>query len=384
LRDAAFEAVAKKVANGDRKWIAVLSKSSSPSYRSVYEQLAIREDLPLFSMDSARTAPRILREFALVQRIARVEVGPVLRASLNELKRFRPRARIWLFAKGIATHRTVGLARTLMKLPRLASPRVATLMNSASGNLSESDYVALLDAYLKWNQKEARITGEINMRLSRLYEDKATALATTILRLSTKRNLKALRSLLEKITLTPSAQYCALALVHLGSLTDIVKTIKKVEQVAYDIRYWFQIEMGHIIEKRMEEIGGPVPNELLRICRKRGFWNGDLSWRSKVAAKDKLPLKYMGNRALYLRMVAHAMIGAARQENLDLLERLAQHNYRMIAKAAAARLAQLGGDDGMKMLQSGVTTAIERGNAEAFGLAVRDAEIQQFGLIETG
>jgi hypothetical protein len=382
LRDAAFEAVAKKVANGHRKWIAVLSKSSSPSYRSVYEQLTIREDLPLFSTDSARTRHRMLREFGLVQRIARVQVGPVLRTSLNELKTFRPRARIWMFAKGIATHRTVGLAGTLMRLPRLGSSRVATLMNSASGNLSESDYMALLDAYLKWNQKEARITGDVNVRLSRVYEDKATALAMTILRVSTKRNLKALRILLEKIALTPSAQYCELALVRLGSLTDTVKTIKKVEQVGYEVRYWFQIEMGHIIEKRMEEIGGPVPNELVRICRRKGFWDGDLSLRSKVAAKDKLPLKCTGNRALYLRMVAHAIIGAARQDNLDLLERLAQHNYRMIAKAAAARLAQLGGDAGMKMLQSGVTAAIERGNAEAFGLAVRNAEIKQFGLIE--
>ena len=132
----------------------------------------------------------------------------------------------------------------------------------------------------------------------------------------------------------------------------------------------------------MKEIGGPVPIELLSIYRRKGFWDGDLSWRSKVAAKDKLPLKYMGNRALYLRLVAHAVIGAARQDNLDILERLAQHNYRMIARAAAARIVQLGGDDGMKMLQSGVTAAIDRGNAEAFGLAVRDAEIERFGLAE--
>jgi hypothetical protein len=255
-------------------------------------------------------------------------------------------------------------------------------MNSASGNLSEADFLALLDAYLMWNQKEAGLVGKMNRRLSRVYEEKASALAKTILRLSTKRNLKPLRNSLKKISLTPSAQYCALALVLLGNSTDIVKTIKKVEQVGYDVRYWCQIEMGRIVEKRMKEIGGPVPIELLRIYRRKGFWDGDLSWRSKVAAKDKLLLKYMGNRALYLRLVAHAMIGAARRENLDLLERLAQHDYRMIARAAAARLAQLAGDDGIKVLQSAVTAAIERGNAEAFGLAVRDAEIQRFGLVE--
>jgi hypothetical protein len=255
-------------------------------------------------------------------------------------------------------------------------------MNSASGNLNEPDFLALLDAYLEWNQREAGLAGKMNRRLSRVYEDKASVLAKAILRLSTKDNLKPLRNSFEKITLTPSAQYCALALILLGTSADIVTTIKKVEQVSYDIRYWFQIEMGRIFERRMKEIGGPVPIELLRICRREGFWDDDRGRTSKVVGKDKLPLKHSDNRALYLRLVAHAIIGAAGQNNLDLLEKLAQHGYRMIARAAAVRLAQLGGDGGIKMLQSAVTAAIERGNSEAFGLAVRDAEMQRFGLAE--
>ena len=71
------------------------------------------------------------------------------------------------------------------------------------------------------------------------------------------------------------------------------------------------------------------------------------------------------------------------EDNLDLLQRLAQHKYRMIAGAAATRLAQLAGDEGIKMLQSAVTTAIEHRNAEPFGGAVRDAEIQRFGLLSS-
>ena len=382
VRDAAFEAVAKKVANGRRKWIAVLTKSSSPFYRSTYELLAIDGNLPLFPINPSRTVSRPMQEFGLVQRIARAEPGPLLRTSLNELRKIRPRAHVWLFAKGIATHRTIGLAPTLIKLPRLGSSKVATLMNSARGNLNSSDFLALLDAYFEWNQKEARLADEMNRRLSRVYEDKASALAKTILRLSTKQNLKPLRNSFEKITLTPSAQYLALALVHAGTSADIVRTIKKVEQAGYDIRYWFQIEMGRIFEKRMREIGGPVPIELLRICRRKGFWDDDRGRTSKVARKDKLPLKHLDNRALYLRLVAHAVVGAAGQNDLDLLEKLAQHDYRMIARAAAVRLAQLGGDDGIKILQSAVKEAIERGNAEAFGIALRDAEIQRFGLAE--
>jgi hypothetical protein len=382
VREAALEAVAKKVATGHRRWIAVLSKSSSARLRSAYEQLAIREDLPLFTINSSSPPSRPLREFGLLQLIARVEPGPPLRTSLNDLRRLRPRARIWLSAKGIVAHRTSGRPSTLRKLRRLKASKIETLLNSASGRVSEPDFLALLDAYVTWNQKEAALAGQTNWRLRMIYEDKASALAGTILRISASRKLRALHDSFEKITLTPSAQYFVLALARVGGSTDIVKIIKRVEQADYDIRYWFQIEMGHIIENRMRELGGPVPIELVGISRRNGFWEDPRARRSRMARKDKLALKSLDNRALYLRLVAHAMIGAARRDNLDLSKRLAQHGYRMIAKAAAVRLAELGTDGGIKMLQSVSTDAIEHGNAEAFGLAVRGAEIQRLGLAE--
>lgn len=67
---------------------------------------------------------------------------------------------------------------------------------------------------------------------------------------------------------------------------------------------------------------------------------------------------------------------------LDLLKDLSLHEFRMIARAAAIRLAQLAGDPGIRMLQSAVTDAIEHQHAEAFGLAVRDAEIESLGLVK--
>jgi len=382
VREAAFQAVARKVANGSRQWIALLSKSSSAFYRSAYEQLATREELPLFPINSTSTASRPLREFGFVQRIVRAEPGQALRTSLKDLKKRRPRARIWLFAKGIVTHRTLGLQSTLGKLPRLEASKAATLMNSASGSVSELDFVALLDAYVKWNKKEAAFAAETNQRLWRIYEDKASVLGETILRISAQRNLKLLRDSFQKITLTPSAQYLVLALARFGSSTDIVKIISGVEQADYDIRYWFQIEMGHTFESRMRELGGPVPVALAEICRRKGFWEDSRSRGSKLARKNELPLKSRDNRALYLRLVAHAIIGATGQDDIELLKRLAQHEYRMIARAAAVRLAQLGGDGGIKALQSASTDAIVHGNAEAFGQAVRAAEMQRLGLAD--
>jgi hypothetical protein len=140
--------------------------------------------------------------------------------------------------------------------------------------------------------------------------------------------------------------------------------------------------MGAIVEKRMKEIDGPVPQELVRIYKKRGFMESRYSRRSGIGPKDNLPLTNLANHTLYLRLVSHALIGAARPHDLNLLERLAQHTYSMVASAAATRLTELAGDRGIKVLQSSVTPSIEQGRAKTFGLAVRAAEIQKLGLTD--
>ena len=75
-------------------------------------------------------------------------------------------------------------------------------------------------------------------------------------------------------------------------------------------------------------------------------------------------------------------IGSSGKGDLDLLRRLCLHEFRMIARAAAIRLARLAGDPGIRLLQSAVTVAIEHQHAQAFGLAVRDAQIDSFGLLD--
>jgi hypothetical protein len=64
------------------------------------------------------------------------------------------------------------------------------------------------------------------------------------------------------------------------------------------------------------------------------------------------------------------------------VRRLTQHEFRLIAKAAAIRLIQLAGKDGIRILQSAIPEAIERGDAESLRLALRDAEIQTLGLAD--
>lgn len=54
----------------------------------------------------------------------------------------------------------------------------------------------------------------------------------------------------------------------------------------------------------------------------------------------------------------------------------------MIARAAAIRLTTIAGSNGIRMLQSTAIEAIESENAESLAMALRDAEIQEFGLAQ--
>jgi hypothetical protein len=130
----------------------------------------------------------------------------------------------------------------------------------------------------------------------------------------------------------------------------------------------------------MRSLRSSPPAELLRIYEHNEFWR-DPRVKSLSSRRSQLPLKNIDNRALYVRVVANALSGSAGLDDLKLLQALSQHEYRLVARAAAVRLAQFG-DDGMATLQSAVSGAIEHRVAENFGAAVRDAEIQRFGLIE--
>ena len=323
-----------------------------------------------------------MREFWLLQSLARAKTSQALRKASDELRRFRPRARTLLFGRAIAAHRNFGVAPALKSICRHDASKVVTLLNSIQPSLAESDFLSLLDSYFFWNQREAGLGDDSNRRLRKIYESKSTAVAETILRTSAQGNLGLLRSAFQRIALTPSAQYLTTALICLGDASDTVAVIKRIEDANSEIRYWYQIEMGQIVGRRMRDLGGPIPPELLEIVQQDDFWDDPRALSLKSAHSTERPLKSLYNRALYIRIVAHAVIGAARRDNLDLLKDLSQHKFRLVARAAATRLAQLGRDVGFKTLQSAVTDAIVHQHAEAFGLAVRDAEIEDCGLLE--
>lgn len=97
---------------------------------------------------------------------------------------------------------------------------------------------------------------------------------------------------------------------------------------------------------------------------------------------DLLPLANSDNRPLFIRLVAHALVGAATLEDAELLCRLATHGYRMVARAAGLRLVVLAGSDGIGRLQKALVTVDEHEDLNSLLTATRDAELQLYGLAQ--
>ena len=183
-------------------------------------------------------APRPMQEFVLLQEVSRAQGPKETRVAFRALKKFRPRTRSLLFAKGMFMQRTRGLQAVLSQVSRMRGTRAAILLSSVGKKLTDAEFQALLETYLLCNQKEASYIDAESRRVRAIYEDKATALATAILSAATVPKLEPLRRMFERIILTPSAQHYVLALLSVGKPKDVLGIIKKVEQQPTEIRYW--------------------------------------------------------------------------------------------------------------------------------------------------
>lgn len=379
VREAAIEAISQRVAGGSRKWISDMGKSSSATKREVFEHLAIRDCLPLMPLESGT---RSQREFAHLQRVSRAKTPQGTRASFGALQRFRPRSRSLLFAKSILLYKSGRIQAILKQVRKLRAARAPLVLEPLRGELGREDFMALLRAYAEWNKQEAEHMEESSWHRRRMYEEKATALANAIQRTAGARDLSALRRFFRRVALTSSAQNYVLALMKVGHARDVISLIERVGGAEYTIQYWFQIQISRAVESRMRVVANGVPKRLQIISSLKGFWEDARAGKSKFRKKDSLAVRTQYNRALYLRLVAHAVIGAARRSDLAILKKLTQHEFRLISRAAAIRLTELGGDDGIGLLQELATEAVTHGKAESVASALRDAEMQALGLAQ--
>jgi hypothetical protein len=377
IRAAAFEVVVRKIRGGDADWIAKLWKTSSLFLRSAYEQLIFRPDV--VPADAVLTQ-RAYRELALLRQLARGKNRREVRDLQKALKSIRPRVRTRLLARGIALARLYGPRAVVNQAKRVGNYKAFILLGALPSYVEGSVVKELLSEYLARNVEEAKHFHLNNRDRRQFYESRANAFALPIFRLATQGDAPLLRKAMSQIQLTPSAQYVMLALLRLGDGTDVVRLLRAIAESDMDIRYWLQIEVAHATEERMQSLGTELPSEIKSVLEKKEFWRDPAVGHRHRTITGDLPLKNKSNRTLYVRIVAHAVIGAAQKADSDVLCRLVSHAFSLVSRSAAIKLITLFGDKGMQIIQSKISDMIQDGDAKNVAQALRAAEIHQFGL----
>jgi hypothetical protein len=208
------------------------------------------------------------------------------------------------------------------------------------------------------------------------------AIAEAIHRCMSARNLPRLRRSLRTISLTPSTRAIIHSLLKFGTTSDLKLILHRLATANDHVDIWNHTELGRTILERLGKAAEGVPRFLRDILEKREFGEYiPANERAKHPKSELLALKSMENKALYVRLAAYSAIGSATLKDAETLLHLTQHNFGLIARAAAVRLARLKGQDSLRELSAFVGNRTEEGAVESLAYALRSAEMQVFGLI---
>lgn len=172
-----------------------------------------------------------------------------------------------------------------------------------------------------------------------------------------------------------------LALLTYGNIDDFKLVLTRIEEVEYKIDFWNHTELGRAIAKQIANIVTGIPDFLIEIMEKKEFWQYiQANDRKRMAKNDLLQIQDLSNRALFVRLTAYAMIGAANLDNQEHLVRLAIHNYGLIARGAAIRLVRLLREEAIRKLNAKIDDSILDGQSNSLADALRYAEIEFYGI----
>jgi hypothetical protein len=377
VREACVAAVALRIRGGQWEWIDRLRGSSSVFLRRGYEALVLRDDVPAPGHDVPMT--RALVEFSLLKRLSSARSSSEARRAYDAIRKARVRSHALRFGMALCCLRSGRLAMLLKKVRRATSDEAQTYLAAVSGAMTTADVGRLVSAYTCLNAKEGS-------RYERpVVSTRAHAVAAAILRCSSDQHLPRIRRAMKAIRLTPSSREIALALLTHGGGADLRLVLDRVGEARDAVDFGNHTELGQALQERMEGLHEGCPRFLTGLAQKAEFWEYfPARERATQARRSLLPIKCVDNRALYVRLVAHGLIGTVRVGQEDDLVALAGHNYRLIASGAAIRLVRLGGDGAFRKLSARVDAVLQEGRAGIFAVALRAAEMEFFGLTKAG
>jgi hypothetical protein len=365
--------VSKKVTGRrfiEGKWslLQKISNSTSKYLQETYREMVIDPDVPAPPSDGSR----VIEEFRALKMIKSGGSESAVEDTLVRLKQMRPSNRSRLLGEGLVAVRRGQIDKLLKMVKSRPRKEVGVMLGALAGSLAANDFNALLATYEAWNKRE------LDERIAPAVYGKAEALAGAVARTTRPELMAALRATIKRIRITYSARTLVLALLSHGRTQDVALVLQRVADNESRIEFRNHTELGRETARRMAEIAGTIPDFLRAILNKREFWEHRAD--GELSSEDLLPLHSAINRPLYVRLAAYATIGAAGEKDAESLLGLAMHPFGLIARAAVIRLIHILKAKAFNQLMNAMTVDMPERKAESFAAAIRDAEIEYYGI----
>jgi hypothetical protein len=178
-----------------------------------------------------------------------------------------------------------------------------------------------------------------------------------------------------QIELKPSARDIVVALLANGDVDEVTAVLSKIGSFPREMHYENHMELCLAAKQMLIKSSREIPDIYISWAKSRNFWRYiSIQERRSVSRDALLPLENQANRPLFIRLLAHAIVGLVRSSDDTLLRSLLHHSFSSISSAAAARICELIGDPGLTAISMEVDHAISARDGSALASAIRQAE----------
>jgi hypothetical protein len=365
IRNACGEVLTTRARNCEWHIVASLRRSQRKSHFSLFFELAIDPSIPTPEAERERS----LIEFRRLQQIMRPPSNQTLEGTVSALRSMRPRRASVLFGEAVLAIRQGRIERLLKKIATSSSKRALPLIIAAETTVSDAEFEGLLQLYITLNKVE------IDSERTPAVSSKAGELARVIRRLTSIQRIAELRQMFDEIELKPSARDIVTAILANADVGDVTAILLKIASFPSDMRYENHMELCAAAKGALLRSSTGIPEIYISWAKSRNFWEYLPKKESgSVESGAVLPLKNQGNRPLFIRLLAHAIVGLVRSSEDTLLRSFLHHSFITISSAAAVRMSELIGDAALGALSMEVDEAISAGRADTLASAIRGAE----------
>jgi hypothetical protein len=184
-----------------------------------------------------------------------------------------------------------------------------------------------------------------------------------------------LRVALTNIVLRASSRDVIAAILEHGEKEDVIRVLRKIAEATEPAYYENQIEMCIALMRHFEGLAAGMPETYLRLFEARDFWTYISAKERRIAESGTvLPIRLYENRVLFVRILAHAIIGLSRSSDEELLRRLINHKFITISRPAAGRLSELLGEGALQVLAAETDQAIPSDRGRGLAESMRFVE----------